>query len=175
VDQIARLYDSNVDAVHGYIARRLGNDLANDVVAEVFEVAIGALDRFDPDLGSPRAWLFGIATNQIRRHWRSEQRRLRAWTKASRTTSVTGDPLLEVDARLDAGSEVVRVMSAVADLDADDRDLLLLIAWEGCSYAACAEILAIPVGTVRSRLHRIRAELRAATDLTPPEIREVMR
>jgi len=160
----ARLYDEHVDAVYAYVARRLGAELAGDVLADVFEAALGQLDRFDPDRGAERAWLFGIATNLIRRHWRTEQRRLRAWRRASAQLVVAGDPLLDTVERLAAADEMDTVMAAVAELAADDRDLLLLVAWEGVPYAACAEILDIPVGTVRSRLHRIRRDLRAAIE-----------
>ncbi len=161
---VARLYDEHVDAVFGYLARRLGPDSARDVVADVFEVAVAQHDRFDPARGSPRAWLFGIATNLIRRHWRTEQRRLRAWQHAGARPSVAGDPLLAVVERLDAVDAVAVVMAAVAELEADDRDLLLLVAWEGASYATCASILGIPLGTARSRLHRIRGQLHAAVN-----------
>jgi RNA polymerase sigma-70 factor (ECF subfamily) len=163
----ARLFDEHVDAVYGYVARRLGPEIAADVVADVFEVALAHADRYDADRGSERAWLFGIATNLIRRHWRSEQRRLRAWHRAGSRPAIVGDPLLDVAGRIDASAEVERIMAAVGDLSPEDRDLLLLVAWESASYKVCAEVLGIPVGTVRSRLHRIRRELHAATCLDP--------
>ena len=159
---LARLYDDHVDAVHAYLARRLGGELARDLVADVFEAAAGQLARFDPELGSERAWLFGIATNLLRWHWRTEERRLRAWRRAGGRQSVPGDPLLDVVTRLDAESDAATVMAAIADLPADDRDLLLLVVWEGCRYDECAAIVGIPVGTVRSRLHRIRRQLAEA-------------
>lgn len=162
--RLAQLYDAHVDAVYAYLARRIGADLALDVLADVFEVAVARLDRFDPVRGSERAWLFGIATNLLHRHWRSEQRRLRAWRRESGRGSVPGDPLLDVAGRLDAASDAAAVMAEIGDLPPEDRDLLLLIAWEECSYAECAEILDIPVGTVRSRLHRIRRQLRVAVE-----------
>jgi hypothetical protein len=59
-------------------------------------VDAGHTSEFDPTRGSERAWLFGIATNLLRRHWRTEQRRLRAWRRASALERVPGDPLLEV-------------------------------------------------------------------------------
>jgi RNA polymerase sigma-70 factor (ECF subfamily) len=83
-------------------------------------------------------------------------------------STTPGDPLLDIVRRLDASVEVDRVMAAVGDLSPEDRDLLLLIAWEGTPYAECAEILSIPVGTVRSRLHRIRRELQEAALLDDP-------
>jgi RNA polymerase sigma-70 factor (ECF subfamily) len=172
--RLAQLYDAHVDAVYAYLARRVGADLALDVLADVFEVAVARLDRFDPGRGSERAWLFGIATNLLRRHWRSEQRRLRAWRRASARESVPGDPLLDVAGRLDAAIDAAVVMAEIGELQPEDRDLLLLIAWEECSYAECAEILDIPVGTVRSRLHRIRRQLRVALTSHTPTTHEVI-
>ena len=55
-------------------------------------------------------------------------------------------------------------MAAIGELPPEDRDLLLLTVWEECSYRDSAQILDIPVGTVRSRLHRIRRQLRVAVD-----------
>ena len=161
---LSGMYDEHVDAVYGYVARRLGDDVARDVIADVFEVAATRLDQFDSARGSPRAWLFGIATNLIRHHWRTEQRRLRAWARVGGREVALGDPLIDVDVRLDAVADAALVMVAIGELDAEDRDLLLLIVWENCSYSECSEILGVPVGTVRSRLHRVRRQLRTALE-----------
>ena len=55
--------------------------------------------------------------------------------------------------------------AALAELNQGDRDVLLLIAWEGLTYDEVGHALAIPVGTVRSRLNRARRLVRAALDL----------
>lgn len=165
---VARLFDEHVDVVYRYVARRLGPDLAADVVGDVFEIAVAQADRYDPERGSERAWLFGIATNLVRRHWRTEQRRLRATRRVAGRSVVPGDPLLDVVDRLDASNDAERVLAAVAELSPDDRDLLLLVAWEEASYRDCADVLGVPVGTVRSRLHRIRRDLQAAAGLGDP-------
>jgi RNA polymerase sigma factor (sigma-70 family) len=52
--------------------------------------------------------------------------------------------------------------AALASLSAGDRDVLLLIAWEQLTYEEVSRALGIPVGTVRSRLHRARAKVRRA-------------
>lgn len=167
-DNAARLFDEHVDAVYGYIGRRLGREAAADVVGDVFEIALSQSDRYDAARGSERAWLFGIATNLIRRHWRTEQRRLRATRRVANRPAVPGDALLDIAERIDASTEAERVMAAVGDLAPEDRDLLLLIAWEDTPYKVCAQILDIPVGTVRSRLHRIRRELREVVHSNDP-------
>jgi RNA polymerase sigma-70 factor (ECF subfamily) len=73
---------------------------------------------------------------------------------------MSGDPLLDTESRLDALNAAEQVAEAVEALDPDDRELLVLIAWERLSSAEVAEVLGIPAGTVRSRLQRIRNQLR---------------
>lgn len=166
VADLAVLYEDHVDAIHAYVARRLGRELASEVTAETFRLALDRVDQFDPDRGSPRMWLFGIATNLIRRHWRTEQRRLRAMARAANSEDREDpaiDPGLErVVEQLDADAELRAVLEAVADLEENDRALLVLLAWEECSHEEIARVLDIPTGTVRSRLHWIRRELRSA-------------
>ena len=75
---VGQRFDDHADAIFAYAARRVGPGLAVDVVSDVFLVALDRFESFDPDLGGARGWLFGIANNVLRRHWRTEARRLRA-------------------------------------------------------------------------------------------------
>lgn len=102
-----------------------------------------------------RPWLFGIAANLLRRHRRAEERRLRAYARAA---MAPGDASAfdGVDERLDAAAATVALAHALASLGPGERDVLLLHAWADLSYEQIAGALAIPVGTVRSRLHRAR-------------------
>ncbi|MTA14818.1 MAG: sigma-70 family RNA polymerase sigma factor [Actinobacteria bacterium] len=154
-------FEQYVDVIHAYVCRRAGREVARDVTAETFRVALAQFDRYDSSLGHERAWLYGIASNLLRRHWRSEQRLLRSQHRSASSVSVVGDPLLAVEDRFDARRDVDRVLEAVALLDPDDRDVLLLTVWEGLTSAEVAAALGVPAGTVRSRLSRIRAHLRA--------------
>lgn len=158
---VAVWFERHVDAIHAYVCRRAGEDVALDVTAETFRVALAQFDRYDPARGHERAWLYGVASNLLRRHWRTEQRMLRTQHRSIFTASVTGDPLLAVEERIDARRDVDRVLVAVERLNPDDRDLLLLTVWERLTSAEVADALGIPAGTVRSRLSRIRAQLRA--------------
>jgi RNA polymerase sigma-70 factor (ECF subfamily) len=161
-DQVERWFDLYVDAIQQYVARRLGSDLAQDVVADTFRVAMEQIDSFDSRRGDARAWLFGIATNLIRRHWRSEQRRLSAYSSALGQSVPVVDALDAADARLDASKQVSTLVAAVAALDPGDLDVLVLTAWEDMTSSEIAVVLDIPPGTVRSRLNRVRNHLRAA-------------
>lgn len=160
---IERWFDLHAEAVFGYVARRLGPQIARDVSADVFRSAIEGFERFDQGRGSERSWLLGIATNHVRRHWRTEERRLRALERtAGFAGSVRSDPTELIDDRLDADRRLSRLLECVVALPEVDRELLVLVAWEGCSNVEVGEILGIPAGTIGSRLSRIRSQLRRA-------------
>ena len=156
---IAQLFDDHAESIFTYAARRVGAVEARDVVSEVFLIAIDRFDTYRPELGSTRGWLFGIANNVLRHHWRSENRRLRALAREASHTVIVTETQSSVDVRLDAQLDAGRVLEEVRRMPADDRDLLIMIAWHGMSHADVADALAIPVGTVRSRLHRLRRQL----------------
>ena len=157
---VSRLFVSHAAEIFGYAARRLGPDTGADVTADVFIVAMERWHSFDPSLGTELGWLYGIASNLIRRHWRTEERRLRALAAAQSRLNTSADPLLRVEQRADAAAHLAAVVAAIVAMSADNRDLLLLTAWEQLGPADVAEVLGIPVGTVKSRLSRIRASLR---------------
>ena len=148
-------YTELFEPVLRYTTRRLGRTAGEDVCAQAFTEAWKHRDRFDPTRGSVRAWVFGIATNLIREHYRSEQRRLRAWAALSaRSDSVD---VAEVAAdRVDAARRYAAVAEALADLRDVDRELLWLRATAGLTYAELAQVCGIEVGTVRSRLSRAK-------------------
>ena len=156
---VSAMYLAHVREVHAYVARRLGAELAADLTAEVFGIALRRYETFDSELGHPRAWLYGIASNLMRGYRRTEQRRLRAVEREGGMPRSAPDPLARMEEQIDADAALRRVTAAIADLPADDRDIVTLFAWEGCNYAEIAEALDINIGTVRSRLHRIRTLL----------------
>ena len=157
LEEVRELYTEHAGDLHGYIARRLGSDLADDVLADTFRQAIEDWDSYDAALGEPRNWLYGIATNLVRRHWRTERRRRAALDRL--TPELTSSQEDATASRLDAANDAEPLLAAVARLGEDDYDLLVLTAWEHMSSADAAEVLGIAPGTVRSRLHRIRRQL----------------
>ena len=72
------VFDRHAAAIHGYIARRLGRDAADDLVAETFLAAFRQRGGYDPDQPSARPWLYGIATRLVSRRRRDEVRFFRA-------------------------------------------------------------------------------------------------
>lgn len=155
----AAVFDRHYDAVHRYLARRVGSDLADDLAAETFTTAFDVRRRYDTAHPDARPWLFGIATNLVRHHHRGEARRLRAYARLERPADADGG-FGGIEARVDAGRVGPAIADAVTRLSTGDRDVLLLFAWADLRYEEIAVALRIPVGTVRSRLHRARYRLR---------------
>lgn len=96
-------------------------------------------------------------------------RAYRAWARTGVDPVTTGDETEHVDARVDAGRRASGLPSALASMTDGDRDVLLLVALAELSYPEVAQALDIPVGTVRSRLHRARRDLRAALSTDDPK------
>ncbi|GII78609.1 DNA-directed RNA polymerase sigma-70 factor [Sphaerisporangium rufum] len=158
-EQFAALFARHAPAIKRYVIRRLGQDPAEDIVAETFTLAFQRRDSYDPAYGDARPWLYGITTNLMRRHRRQEIGMYRALSR----TGV--DPVVEpftneVHRRLAADGERRRLAAALAGLSRPHRDALLLVTWGELSYEQAALALGVPSGTVRSRVSRARAKLR---------------
>jgi RNA polymerase sigma factor (sigma-70 family) len=160
-DRFSEVFDRHYDGIHGFVARRLGAALADDVAAETFLIAFDRRRRYDVGHADARPWLYGIASNLVARHRRAEVRRYRALARAgeSQATDGHGDG---VAGRLDAQALRARLAAALAEIAGRDREVLLLVAWAQLSLEEAAQALGIPAGTARSRLHRARRRTRAA-------------
>jgi RNA polymerase sigma-70 factor (ECF subfamily) len=153
----AAVFDRHYDAIHGFLQARVGRSLADDLASETFLQALRGLRRYDLAYPSARPWLYAIAGNLISHQRRAEERRLRAFAQMELPAAVAdewGEGLSPA------------LASALAGLPAADRDALLLIAWGELTYEEAARALGVPVGTVRSRVHRARRRLRAALGAT---------
>ncbi|WP_084956242.1 RNA polymerase sigma factor [Thermoactinospora rubra] len=155
------VYDRHFEEIHGYLAGRLGAEAADDLAAETFVVAFRKRASFDPGRGAVRPWLYGIATNLVAQHRRSEARRLAALRRAAPEQAQEGPEEQVVDRLAVAGAQG-RLAAELAGLADGDRDVLLLVALGELSYEEVAQALGIPYGTVGSRLNRARRKLRAA-------------
>lgn len=153
------VFEAHFLAIHRFLSRRVGSALADDLAAETFATSYSARASFDPARGSVRAWLFGIATNLLRAHWRDEQHLL-----ALEARLITEPEQVLPDPSEVALSSLIapRLAAALGMLPSDQRDVLLLHAWAELSNEEIALALDVPAGTIRSRLSRARAELRAA-------------
>lgn len=158
-ERFAILFDRHAPFIQRYLARRVGQETADDLLAETFLAAFGKRHGYDPAFPDARPWLYGFATNLIARHKREEARRYQYLQTAGPPPDLP-DITERVLATVTAHSMRSRLAGALARLTPGDRDVLLLIAWEQLSYEEVARALAIPVGTVRSRMHRARTQLR---------------
>jgi RNA polymerase sigma factor (sigma-70 family) len=159
-ERFSGLFDRYAPVVHGYLSRRVGA-LADDLLSETFLLAFRGRDGYDPARGPVRAWLFGIATNLVRRHARDEERRYRAFGRAAAALDPTANEFdTSTASRVDAQALRADLAAVLADLAEPDRDVLLLWAYLQLPYSEIAAALDVPVGTVRSRLHRARGVVR---------------
>ncbi|MEU4769148.1 RNA polymerase sigma factor [Actinosynnema sp. NPDC023794] len=170
-DAFAAIFDRHAPHIRRYLERRLGAQVADDLVAETFLTAFDKRQRYDPARPDARPWLYGIATNLVGQHRRHEARRYR-----ERSADVAEhDHSDRVAAEVTAWAVRSRLAGALDGLSAEDRDVLLLVAWEQLGYEEVAAALAIPVGTVRSRLHRARRKVREALGgRNPTEVEELL-
>ncbi|GAB2937279.1 RNA polymerase sigma factor [Nonomuraea fastidiosa] len=162
----ADLFDRHAPALRRYVARRLGPSLADDVVSDTFLAAFRRRHRYDSSQPDARPWLYGIAARLIKRHRRVELRFYRALVRTGVDEVI--EPYADhVDARVAA--QQAGLARALAELSPGDREVLLLVAWADMTYEDVARALDIPIGTVRSRLHRARARTRQALVATREE------
>jgi DNA-directed RNA polymerase specialized sigma24 family protein len=152
-ERFEALYRAYAGAVRGYALRRTAPGAADDVVAEVFLAAWRRLDELPAD---PLPWLLGAGRRVLANRRRGEDRQaaLRERLIAERVTGPGFDgPCADPDDT---------VLRAVGALSADDREALLLVAWEGLTPARAARALDVRPGTFAMRLHRARRRLARA-------------
>jgi RNA polymerase sigma-70 factor (ECF subfamily) len=150
----AVLYERHMARVLGYLRRRVGAELAEDLTAEVFVRAFRGRSNYGVQHDTALPWLLGIASNLIGDHRRAERRRLGVVAEmAGRAAHELQSPT-EPSAALSA-----EVAGALKRLPVADRDALLLVVWGELSYEETARALGIPIGTVRSRIARARSKL----------------
>jgi RNA polymerase sigma factor (sigma-70 family) len=144
-------------AVGAYLARRVGRNLAEDLLGEVWVAALGSRATYDRSFPDAGPWLIGVAHNTLRRHWRS---RPHEEPVADVTDMASGwDPWGAVDHRVDVESVLRR---ALARLRPQQREILILVAWEDLTVADAGRVLGMPPGSARRCLHEARMALRSA-------------
>ena len=167
--EFAVLFDRHAVTIHRYVARRAGTTAADDLVSETFLAAFEARHRYDIAADSARPWLYGIASRLLRRHARQQERQWRAYARQSTSEHCEGHEERIVQ-RVDAAAAAGQLATALSALGEVDRDVLLLHAWGDLGYAQIASALDLPIGTVRSKLHRTRHRLRLALDIPDPAL-----
>jgi RNA polymerase sigma-70 factor (ECF subfamily) len=158
-EAMAALYRRHGGLVYRFTLRMSGDaGAAEEITQEVFLALLTQIDRFDSERGTLSTWLCGIARRQL---WKYLER---------------GDPAGMLDSDEEVGAElqcpsdgpvelllrheaVHAVRAGMDELPPALREVVILCALEEMSYEQAAQVLAVPVGTVRSRLHRAKARL----------------
>ena len=146
-------YDHYQPFVAAFVGRRVPVDAAPDIVAEVFAVAWKRRQIIPVDA---LPWLYRTARNVVGTHYRSAERLTALRTKLRAVpVEASADPS-DVFAGRDA------LVAAFSSLNDDERELLLLVAWEGLSNAETAEVMGIGHRAVAVRIHRARSHFNEA-------------
>lgn len=156
------IFDRYYVAIHRYAAHRLDRASADDIAAETFIRALGALDGAHTTDGALRAWLYSIAGNIIRDEHRRRTRARRADERLRNAPERHEDDTVD-------GSPDPELLRAVRSLRDEEQEVLVLFAWGDLSYDEIAASTGVAVGTVRSRLHRARTQLRVSLSCTTTE------
>ena len=172
VDAFAELARRHGGSMHGYLSRRSSRAVADDLLGEVWVRSFRARGSYDCAWSDARPWLYGIARNVLREHWRAQRR-------ASGIEDTSHDPWDVVDTRIDAQAQRNMVFAVLDELSSSDREILLLVAWEQLSPSEAAISLGISSGAARWRLHHARRVFRDRFDAkqkaTDPESISVRR
>jgi RNA polymerase sigma-70 factor, ECF subfamily len=143
-------FEQHKDVVYRFAWRMSGPAAAEDITQDVFVSLLRHPDRFDPLRGTLRAFLLGIARNLALKRWRSEHRLEPLDEEAVAAEVIDFD-------RLDVGEMVGQAVRALGPLQ---REVVILAEYEGLTLAEIARTVDADVGTVKSRLHRARENLR---------------
>lgn len=152
-DWFINLYHDNYRILLAYARRRVDEQTADEVVSETFLVAWRRRDEVPEDY--ERAWLFGVARNTILAAARSARRlnRLR-----SRVRSAT--PPAWAESPPEFSDRAGALLPALRSLREADREILMLVAWEGMSHAEIGQAMGISANAVAIRVHRARNRLK---------------
>jgi RNA polymerase sigma factor (sigma-70 family) len=153
--QFSRLYREHGRAILAYALRRVeSREDAADVLAETFLIAWRRLSEVPAD-PEARLWLYAVARHVIANLHRSERRRTRLGGRLAESLRT------ELATQAAPSGEAAEVLRAMTGLSDEDRELLLLVSWEGLSPSQAAKVLKVSSLAARSRLHRARRRLRA--------------
>lgn len=160
-DAFTQLFERHWEALFRFCQSRAGS-AGEDIAAEAFRVAFDRRRRYDSRYGDARPWLFGIATNLLRDHFRSARREEHKLTRSAALDRPAQDSAEISD--LERQLLGPQLAGALQGLPAADRDALLLLAWADLDYEQISQALDVPLGTVRSRIHRARQRVRDHLD-----------
>jgi RNA polymerase sigma-70 factor (ECF subfamily) len=157
IGALGELYDRHHEAIRRFLARATSDaEDVDDLLSATFLAAAKSAPRFD-GRAACRPWLLGIAAQYLRRRRQSFGRWLKALSSLSRIQVTAFDPRSTLQARSD-------VERALRTLSEAQRVTFLMAEVEGLTCPEIADALRIPVGTVWTRLHAARRNLRATLE-----------
>lgn len=159
------LFHRHATAVYNHAFRRTGSwERAEDAVSIVFLETWRLRSKVTLDEGGTLLpWLLGVANNVIRRQYRTRLRHARLLAKLP-PPDLEPDHADDVDQRLADERRMREVLADMESLTVSEKEVVTLCLWAELTYEQAAVAMGVPVGTVRSRLSRARAKLRASND-----------
>jgi RNA polymerase sigma factor (sigma-70 family) len=166
-DAFSRLFARHQGTIYRYAAHMGGHETADDVVQDTFLVVLRQTGRLDPPHSTVVGYLLGIARHLVLRRLtsRNDARFDEELDENTITAAPDGPTPLDDLTRMET-IEAVRI--AVQSLPSAYREVVVLCELHEMDYAAAAQIIQCPIGTVRSRLHRARTLLTAKLAATQP-------
>ena len=161
----AELFQRHSDAVYNHCFRKTASwSTADDLRSVVFLEAWRRRRDVRLHDESILPWLLAVANNVVRTRARSMRRHRDMLRRLPVAVVSADDPENEAISRLHDEAQMRQVQAALGTLTRGEQDVLALCVWAELDYAGAAVALGVPVGTVKSRLSRARAKLRAAVD-----------
>jgi len=149
--ELETVFEQHKDAVYRFAWRMMNSaTAAEDVAQDVFLSLLKLPQRFDPSRGRLRPFLLGIARNLVLKRWRDEHR----WDL------LEDDQMIALPLGIERSETAQLVGEAVRSLPPLQREVLILAEYEELSLEEIARAVESEVGTVKSRLHRARENLR---------------
>lgn len=150
--RVERLIESNTPALLAYFLRRTSDPAdAADLLGDALLVIWRRAKALPTDDSEARLWMFGVARRVLANQRRGQRRRS---AMQDRLRAQLSETLWEPD------TDRIDLASALRQLPAVDQEIIRLVHWDGFSQAEAAQLLGLPEGTLRSRHHRARQQLR---------------
>ena len=173
-EALERFYRQHVDAIEGFVARRVDDPvIVADLTADVFVAAIESAGSYRRGKGEPVAWLFGIARNVVADEFRRNARERRTAARIRGSELVDEDDLAALHERIDGESAARELYRDLRRLPASERAVLELVALDGLSVGEAGRALGIGAVAACVRLHRARGRMRSRLDVLELDTNDV--
>lgn len=152
------LFDRHYDAIWSFLYRRADRDIADELASQTFVRALELREGYDVTRPNARPWLYSIARGLLLHHYRDSARHA-AKDAVVASREPTHTMFADIESQLDAERARPALIEALKQARPVDVELLLMTSLEGLTYLDAAQLTELPIGTVRSRLNRIKTKL----------------